>query len=67
MARAESPALSAIARRWGAQCRVLVLDEFFVSDIGDAMLLSRLLQRLTSGIGVGLNPLQLSVAVFVHK
>lgn len=38
--------LAAIAREWGARLRVLVLDEFFVSDIGDAMLLARLLDRL---------------------
>jgi cell division protein ZapE len=38
--------LRAIAREWRAQLRVLVLDEFFVSDIGDAMLLGRLLERL---------------------
>lgn len=38
--------LAAIARQWGEGLRVLVLDEFFVSDIGDAMLLGRLLQAL---------------------
>lgn len=38
--------LAIIAREWRAQLRVLVLDEFFVSDIGDAMLLARLLDRL---------------------
>ena len=38
--------LATIAREWRAQLRVLVLDEFFVSDIGDAMLLGRLLDRL---------------------
>jgi len=38
--------LAVIAREWRAQLRVLVLDEFFVSDIGDAMLLGRLLERL---------------------
>ena len=42
----ESDPLAAIARGWRRQFRVLVLDEFFVSDIGDAMLLSRLLDRL---------------------
>lgn len=42
----ERDPLSAIAREWRAQLRVLVLDEFFVSDIGDAMLLGRLLTRL---------------------
>jgi cell division protein ZapE len=35
-----------IAREWRENLRVLVLDEFFVTDIGDAMLLSRLLERL---------------------
>ena len=34
--------LAAIAREWRDSLRVLVLDEFFVSDIGDAMLLGRL-------------------------
>ncbi|MFL6591939.1 MAG: cell division protein ZapE [Luteimonas sp.] len=38
--------LATIAREWRDQFRVLVLDEFFVSDIGDAMLLARLLDRL---------------------
>ena len=38
--------LAAIAREWRQTLRVLVLDEFFVSDIGDAMLLARLLERL---------------------
>jgi cell division protein ZapE len=38
--------LAAIAREWRGTLRVLVLDEFFVSDIGDAMLLGRLLERL---------------------
>ena len=38
--------LATIAREWRSQFRVLVLDEFFVSDIGDAMLLARLLDRL---------------------
>jgi cell division protein ZapE len=38
--------LAAIAREWRSALRVLVLDEFFVSDIGDAMLLGRLLERL---------------------
>ncbi len=42
----ERDPLAAIAREWRAQLRVLVLDEFFVSDIGDAMLLGRLLDRL---------------------
>lgn len=38
--------LARIAREWGEQLQVLVLDEFFVTDIGDAMLLGRLLERL---------------------
>ena len=42
----ERDPLAAIARAWRKQWRVLVLDEFFVIDIGDAMLLGRLLDRL---------------------
>ncbi len=42
----ERDPLAEIARAWRRQWRVLVLDEFFVSDIGDAMLLGRLLERL---------------------
>src|SRR5207342_3448283 len=42
----ERDPLAVIAREWRTQLRVLVLDEFFVSDIGDAMLLGRLLERL---------------------
>ena len=42
----ERDPLAAIAQEWRRQWRVLVLDEFFVSDIGDAMLLGRLLERL---------------------
>jgi cell division protein ZapE len=42
----ERDPLAAIAREWRQQLRVVVLDEFFVSDIGDAMLLGRLLERL---------------------
>ena len=38
--------LAAIVREWRGSLRVLVLDEFFVSDIGDAMLLARLLEHL---------------------
>lgn len=42
----ESDPLAKIARQWRRELRVLVLDEFFVIDIGDAMLLGRLLERL---------------------
>ena len=42
----ERDPLAIIAREWRASLRVLVLDEFFVGDIGDAMLLGRLLERL---------------------
>ena len=42
----ESDPLAKIAREWRKDLRVLVLDEFFVNDIGDAMLLGRLLERL---------------------
>lgn len=42
----ESDPLAKIARQWRGDLRVLVLDEFFVTDIGDAMLLGRLLERL---------------------
>ena len=42
----ERDPLALVAREWRAQLQVLVLDEFFVSDIGDAMLLGRLLERL---------------------
>ena len=38
--------LATIAKEWRRSLRVLVLDEFFVSDIGDAMLLGRLLEHL---------------------
>ena len=38
--------LQTIAADWAASCRVLCLDEFFVSDIADAMLLSGLLEAL---------------------
>ena len=38
--------LPQIAREWSAQYRVLCFDEFFVSDIADAMLLGGLLQAL---------------------
>ncbi|GAB3736394.1 cell division protein ZapE [Luteimonas pelagia] len=42
----ERDPLAAVAADWGRRLRVLVLDEFFVSDIGDAMLLARLLEGL---------------------
>jgi cell division protein ZapE len=42
----ESDPLAKIASDWRRNLRVLVLDEFFVNDIGDAMLLGRLLERL---------------------
>ena len=38
--------LPRIAESWAKECRVLCLDEFFVSDIADAMLLAGLLERL---------------------
>jgi len=44
----ERDPLAGIVRDWRTtlKLRVLVLDEFFVSDIGDAMLLARLLERM---------------------
>ena len=42
----QSDPLAKIAQEWRSRLRVLVLDEFFVTDIGDAMLLARLLERL---------------------
>ncbi|WDE01968.1 cell division protein ZapE [Thalassomonas actiniarum] len=38
--------LKRIAKSWSKDIRVLCFDEFFVSDIGDAMLISRLLKAL---------------------
>ncbi len=42
----QSDPLAKIAEEWRDELRVLVLDEFFVTDIGDAMLLGRLLERM---------------------
>lgn len=41
-----SDPLPDIARDWARRCRVLCFDEFFVSDIADAMLLGGLLEGL---------------------
>lgn len=38
--------LEAVAKEFGRQARVLCFDEFFVSDIGDAMILATLMQHL---------------------
>lgn len=35
-----------VAAKWARTCRVLCLDEFYVTDIADAMLLSGLLENL---------------------
>lgn len=40
--------LPRIAESWAKECTILCLDEFFVSDIADAMLLSGLLENLFS-------------------
>ena len=40
--------LTRIAESWAGECSILCLDEFFVSDIADAMLLSGLLENLFS-------------------
>ena len=42
----ESDPLVSIAREIASSARLLVLDEFFVNDIGDAMLLGRLLDAM---------------------
>lgn len=41
-----SDTLAIVARDLAADLRLLVLDEFFVGDIGDAMILGRLLEQL---------------------
>jgi cell division protein ZapE len=45
--------LAEIAAEWARDCQVLCLDEFFVNDIADAMLLAGLLENLFS-LGVTL-------------
>lgn len=47
MGKVQNP-LSRIARNWARDCRVLCLDEFFVADIADAMLLAGLLEEFFS-------------------
>ena len=42
----ESDPLHLIAAEWSQRCRLLCLDEFFVIDIADAMLLAGLLEAL---------------------
>ena len=44
----EKNPLAAIAREFARNARVLCFDEFFVSDIGDAMILANLLEALYS-------------------
>ena len=46
--RGQVDPLRAVAATFAAQARLLCLDEFFVSDIGDAMILAGLLQHLFS-------------------
>ncbi len=38
--------LKSIARQWASKIRILCFDEFYVSDIGDAMILAELLREL---------------------
>jgi len=40
--------LQQIAEDWARECHILCLDEFFVADIADAMILSGLLEKLFS-------------------
>jgi cell division protein ZapE len=42
----EQNPLPLVANKWAKNCRVLCLDEFFVADIADAMLLGGLLEAL---------------------
>lgn len=44
----EQDPLPRIAETWANECNILCLDEFFVSDIADAMLLSGLLENTFS-------------------